>query len=94
MNPKTVAAYVLRALALAQAEGRLANLATLTSELAVRKTDVRAAVSSLHREGYLDALHMRLTLRGFAVGTALVGEKLPELRPAKLAAKAPVQAAA
>lgn len=88
MNIKTVAAHVLRALAQAQAEGRVSSLATLTSDLAVRKTDVRAAISALHREGYLDALRMRLTLRGFAVGTALIGEQLPELRPARVAVQA------
>lgn len=88
MNQKTVAAYVLRALAQAQIKGRVSTLASLTAELKVRKTDVRAAVSALHREGFLDALRMRLTLRGFAVGSALIGETLPELRPARAAVSA------
>jgi len=88
MNQRTVSAYVLRALAQAQIEGTVSTLATLTSELRVRKGDVRTAVSALHREGYLDALRMRLTLRGFAVGSALIGEKLPELRPARVAVRA------
>jgi hypothetical protein len=94
MNKQTVSTYVLRALAEAQIDGRSSTLATLTGELCVRKTDVRAAVSQLHREGYLDVLRMRLTLRGFAVGLALIGEKLPELRPAKLPAKVAVPVAA
>lgn len=88
MNLRAVSAHVLRALALAQTEGRLSNLETLTEELRVRKTDVRAAVSALHREGYLDVLRMRLTLPGFAVGRALLEKELPELRPAKVAAAA------
>lgn len=84
MNKRTVAAHVLRALAEAQTEGRASNLQLLTDELQVRKGDIRAAVTALHQEGYLDALRMRLTLRGFAVGSALLGEQLPELRPAPL----------
>ncbi|MEZ4298545.1 MAG: hypothetical protein R3B70_26575 [Polyangiaceae bacterium] len=88
MNRKTVCLYVLRALAEAQIDGRGMNLATLTAEIRVRKTDVRAAVSALHSEGCLDVLRMRLTLRGFALGQALIGERLPELRPEKVAVRA------
>jgi hypothetical protein len=88
MNLQTVAAYVLRALAQSQTEGRAESLATLTDELQVRRKDVRAAITALHREGYLDALRMRLTLRGFAVGRALVGEQLKALRPLPVAAAA------
>jgi len=85
MNLRTVSTYVLCALAQGQTDGRASNLATLTDELQIRKTDVRGAITALHREGYLDALRMRLTLRGFAVGRALIGEPLPELRPAQRA---------
>jgi hypothetical protein len=84
MNKRTVAAYVLRALAEAQIDGRASTLQTLTDAIEVRKTDIRAAVTALHQEGYLDALRMRLTLRGFTVGSALIGEKLPALRPEPL----------
>lgn len=84
MNQQTVSAHVLRALAQAQIEGKLSNLETLTEEVGVRRTDVRAALSALHREGYLDVLRMRLTLQGFALGRAYVGAELPELRPAKI----------
>lgn len=72
---------MLRALTSAQIDGRVSTLQTLTDEIEVRKTDIRAAISALHREGYVDALRMRLTLRGFAVGTALLGEPLRALRP-------------
>ena len=84
MNKQTVASYVLRALAEAQIEGRVMSLSTLVSEIQVRKVDVRGVVTSLHREGYLDVLRMRLTLRGFAVGRALMEETLKNLRPRKL----------
>jgi hypothetical protein len=88
MNKQTVAAYVLRALTEAQIEGRASSLETLTSDIQVRKVDIRAVVTSLHREGYLDALRMRLTLRGFAVGRALMEEQLRELRPKSAATPA------
>jgi hypothetical protein len=84
VNIRTLSTYILSALARAQREGRLSNLETLRDELSVRKTDIRAAVSQLHREGMLDVLRMRLTLAGFAIGQALEGEALPPLRvPAK-----------
>jgi hypothetical protein len=88
MNAHALPAYVLQALAQAQSEGRMQDLETLTREFRVRRGDVRRAVSALHREGYLDALRMRLTLTGFAIGRSLLGEKLPELRLQKLAAVA------
>jgi DNA-binding GntR family transcriptional regulator len=80
MNIRTLSTYILQALAQAQMEGRLSNLETLRDELQVRRTDIRKAVSQLHREGMLDVLRMRLTLAGFAIGRALAGETLPPLR--------------
>lgn len=80
MNARTLSAYILQALAQAQSEGRRSNLETLIDDLKVRRKDIRNAVSALHREGMLDALTMRLSLRGFAVGTALQGQPLPALR--------------
>ena len=60
------------------------NLLTLRDELSVRRTDVRAAVSQLHRERMVDALTMRLTLQGFVIGQSLSNAELPPLRePAK-----------
>lgn len=56
------------------------NLESLTDTLKVRRKDIRGAVSQLHREGMLDALTMRLSLRGFAIGRSLQGEQLRELR--------------
>ncbi|MBK8259482.1 MAG: hypothetical protein IPK82_43350 [Polyangiaceae bacterium] len=83
MNRKTIAAYVLRALAQAQMDGKVVTLAALTSELQVRKSDVRSVVTALHDQGYVDALRMKLSWQGFAIGSALIGATLPELRPQK-----------
>ena len=82
-----LAAHVLRTLADAQVEGRRMDLDTLADELGVetddastqegvrvkklRREDVRAAVSQLDSEGFVDASRMRLTLAGFAMGNAL-----------------------
>ena len=85
MNTQALSAHVLYTLALAQMEGRLANLETLTEALRVRRGDIRRCVSQLDREGYLDALHMRLTLAGFAIGRSLSPEALPMLRRPTLA---------
>lgn len=88
MNPRKLAPYVLQALARYQARGRLANLQTLVDEIGVRRGDVRRTVSALHREGYVDALRMRLTMSGFALGLALAKVELPPLRAERLAVAA------
>ncbi len=85
MNAQALSAHVLQALARAQSEGRAASLETLTQELGVRRGDVRRTVTLLHRQGFADALRMRLTLAGFALGHAYLGRALPPLRRAKLA---------
>jgi hypothetical protein len=51
----------------------------------VRRGDVRRVVSALDREGYVDALRMRPTLLGFAVGRSYLGQPLPALRRPRLA---------
>jgi DNA-binding IclR family transcriptional regulator len=83
MNAQTLSAYVLQALAQAQSEGRTSSLETLTDALRVRRGDVRRTVTLLHRQGFVDALHMRLTLAGFALGRAYMGQTLPPLRVQK-----------
>ncbi len=80
MEPRTLTPYVLRALARHQLNGRLVTLQTLVDELQVRRADVRGTISSLHREGYLDVLSLRLTMEGFTIGVALLDRELPELR--------------
>lgn len=80
MTPRKLAPYVLRTLARYQIDGRVANLQTLVDEIGVRRGDVRKTVSALHREGYVDALRMRLTLAGFSLGVPLTSVELPSLR--------------
>ena len=80
MNTRTLSMYVLRALAEAQTEGRRTNLETLVDQLQVRRHDVRGVVTTLHQQGLVDVLHMRLTLEGFAIGRSLLQQKLPALR--------------
>ncbi len=88
MSPRKLAPYVIRTLARYQTEGRVANLQVLVDEIGVRKVDVRKTVSALHREGYVDALRMRLTMAGFALGAALSNVELPSLRMASMAVAA------
>lgn len=80
MTPRVLAPHVLRSLAVAQKKGRPLTLLELSRELGVRKNDVRAAVSELHQRGYVDALRLRLSLSGFALGVALASRPLPPLR--------------
>jgi DNA-binding IclR family transcriptional regulator len=80
MSPNTLAPYVLQVIACHQRHNRLCTLQDVVDELQVRRADVRRTVSALHREGFVDALRMRLTLRGFALGTALLRVPLPPLR--------------
>ncbi len=80
MNHKTVAAYVLQALARAQIEGRTMNLEDLIDEIKVRRRDIRTVMTKLHQQGFVDVLRMRLTLSGFAIGASLLDQQLPALR--------------
>ena len=86
MHRQTLVAHILQALAKAQFEGRRTDLDELIREVGARRADVRSALSALHREGYLDVLRMRLTMRGFAIASALRDATLPALRASKLAA--------
>lgn len=82
IDRRLLAQHLLRALARDHLEGRGSDLDTLTTDLQVRREDVRAVLSLLHLEGYLDVLRMRLTLEGFALGIALSQADLPPLRRA------------
>jgi hypothetical protein len=85
MNAEIIARHVLRALASAQVRGIVVDLSWLASEVPVRRRDLRSAVTALHRAGLVDALRMRLSLRGFAIGFALRAAELPALRTPKQA---------
>ena len=89
-EPGLLAIHLLQAMTSAHREGRRTTLDGLVSELGIRRGDVRSALSSLHREGLLDVLRMRLTFAGFAIGQALMAERLLSLR---LACEAQIQAA-
>ena len=79
MTPRVLAPYVLRYLASAQRRGRLVTLDDVVAKIKVRRADVRTAISTLHAQGLLDATTLRLSLQGFAVGTALRAHKLPPI---------------
>jgi DNA-binding IclR family transcriptional regulator len=85
MHAQELSAHVLQALAHAQSEGRTSSLDTLVDTLRVRRGDVRRTITLLHRQGFVDAMRMRLTLPGFALGRAYMGAKLPPLRRPKMA---------
>ncbi|AUX22975.1 uncharacterized protein SOCEGT47_034910 [Sorangium cellulosum] len=89
MTMNDLAPHLLRTLYALQGEGAIVTLETLTAALEVRRADVRRAVTALHREGYLDALRMRLTLRGLALGAAFTAAPpRPLRRPSLRAVKA------
>ena len=80
IDRKTLGAHILRALDQAQRQHRSSTLETLASTLDVRRTDVREVITSLHREGHVDARRMRLTFTGFAIAANLRQCKLADLR--------------
>ena len=88
MTSQSLAPYVLKLLAQYQLDGKLCSLDQLAEGIQARRADVRRTVSALHREGYVDALHMRLTMPGFAIGRTLLQVALPELRPGRLCSAA------
>lgn len=81
-----LAIHVMRAISRAQVRGRVLSLEDLSRDLGVRKPDVRRVVSSLHAEGYVDAVWMRLTLAGFAVASSVAGSKLVDPRARRVTA--------
>ena len=83
MNRNDLALHLLFHLGQQHKAGRRPNLQELVSLVKVRRGDVRATLTILHRQGLYDVLRCRLTLGGFAIGVAQRAEELPELRPAK-----------
>ena len=80
-DPGTVAIHVLYKLTRAQQRHRPVRLDELATALGVRRPELRRVISSLHREGYVDAARMRVTLAGFAIGQSLRATELAPLRP-------------
>ena len=81
-----VSLHLLRAIAKAAARGRATDLEALATDIGVRKVDCRAALSTLHRQGYVDVLRMRPTLTGFALGASIRNATLDPVRGATVAA--------
>ncbi len=75
-----LAAHVLVALARAARSGRNVTAADLAEILKVRRGDVREVVSTLHAEGHVDALRMRLELSGLALARAFAKSSLKASR--------------
>ncbi len=71
ITPRRLAPYVLKAFLDAQRELRRCNLDDLCALYPVRRADLRRTVTALHHNDLLDAVRGRLTLRGFAVASAL-----------------------
>lgn len=68
---RILAAHAVVTLARAQARGRAMNLATLAQSLGVSREATRALVTSLHAEGHVDALRMRVTMSGLVIAASL-----------------------
>ena len=77
---KLLAGHLLKTLAVAHQQNRRMTLDELVEEVKARRVDVRATLSMLHREDYVDAVKMRLTMRGFLAGSSLVNADLRPLR--------------
>jgi hypothetical protein len=84
---KLLAGHLLKTLAQAQQRGRQMSLEELVEEVKARRVDVRTTMTMLHREGYVDAVKMRLTMAGFLLGVALEDKELRPLRAAVAAAE-------
>lgn len=88
IDSKTLAAHVLVVLARAQRARRVITAHDVSTDLDVRKADVKSVVARLHHEGHVDALRMRLTLSGLALAEALTKSALRPLRQARVAESA------
>ncbi len=81
LDNRSIASHVIVALARAQSKGRAVRLDELATDLGVRRADVRGVVTRLHAEGHVDAVRLRLTLSGLALGVAFARCALPAARP-------------
>ena len=86
ISDRVLAAHVLRMVALDRARGRTSTLDDLSRRIGVRREDVRAVLSKLHREGCFDVVRMKVTMNGFVAACAMSGTRLQAIRrvaPAK-----------
>lgn len=89
-----LAIHVMAALTTAARQEARLDLESLAKLLGVRKADVRSVVSQLDRQGFVDALRMRPTLLGFALGAGASAAPLASLRPERKPARAQLRVAA
>jgi hypothetical protein len=75
-SPLSVAPYVLRALSAANAPRHLDELSSVVE---ADRSLVRAAVTTLHRLGLVDALRMKLTPSGRRLADSVSAGRLPPL---------------
>jgi hypothetical protein len=80
-----LAIHVMGALTTALRRGETRTLDELAHELRVRRVDVRRVVSTLHAQGFVDALRMRPTMLGLTVGLAVGNGGLRPLREPRTA---------
>jgi DNA-binding GntR family transcriptional regulator len=76
---RILAQHVILTIARDHLEGRRSDLDTLTEALGASRAEVRSVLTSLHHEGYVDVLRMRLTIEGFALGLALSDKQMPSM---------------
>ena len=75
--------HLLRALThFARQECRV-HLEDVAAEAGVRKIDARRLVRELDRQGFVDAMRMRPTLAGFALGASVADVDLKPLRESR-----------
>lgn len=79
-NDSAIAAHLLATLFGLREQRSAATLETLAARVGVRRRDVRRVLSALHREGLVDVLRMRLTLRGLALGATFATSPLRAVR--------------
>ncbi len=84
-----LAIHVMRELTRAQGEGEVLSLEELANKLEVRKADVRTVVSALHQAGFVDALRLRVTMMGLAIGATTSAATLRAARQER-AVRAPM----
>jgi len=89
-----LAIHVMRELTRAQGEGEVLSLEDLANALEVRKADVRVVVSALHQAGFVDALRLRVTMLGLAIGATARGSTLRSPRQERRVVTAPLRRAA
>jgi DNA-binding IclR family transcriptional regulator len=75
MDSHTLSTSLLVLLVKSHEDHTTLTLDVLAQRLNAPREAVRAVVTALHAEGYLDAMRLRLTLKGFAAGQLARGKR-------------------